>query len=256
FPFFDNFFCKYSYVYGVDWKQVGGIHEGLSPHCERRLYGSSCTTIGMPIEATFTSTNPSGWPQIVLTCYGFDFFGNNVIRGYGAVHIPTIPGRTVRRVPMFVPEASTLLQRFMGWLTGKRAEFVDPKFVATADGRHVTKVRTQGIITITMDIMLKDMKKYGYDVVSTSLQRISECALPDFTESDVQTQVQRKDPSPKHSTPTPNTVSETQPGTPDTTQGPTYNDTSLTRPLPMPRLMTQTESVGEIKEETSHSSSN
>lgn len=90
---FDNFYCKYSYVYGIDWKQVGGVHEGLSARCERQRFGNAEITIAMPIEATFTSTSPFGWPQIVLTCYGSDFFGNDVVCGYGAVHIPTVPGR-------------------------------------------------------------------------------------------------------------------------------------------------------------------
>ncbi len=45
-----------------------------------------------PFEATFSTTNPSGWPQIVLTLYGPDVFGRSVVKGYGSVHIPTEPG--------------------------------------------------------------------------------------------------------------------------------------------------------------------
>lgn len=32
-------------------------------------------------------------PQIVLSVYGPDVFGNDVVRGYGAVHVPLSPGR-------------------------------------------------------------------------------------------------------------------------------------------------------------------
>lgn len=32
-------------------------------------------------------------PQIVMSVYGPDFFGNDVVRGYGAVHVPFTPGR-------------------------------------------------------------------------------------------------------------------------------------------------------------------
>lgn len=32
-------------------------------------------------------------PQIVLSVYGPDFFGHDVVRGYGAVHVPFVPGR-------------------------------------------------------------------------------------------------------------------------------------------------------------------
>lgn len=34
-------------------------------------------------------------PQIVLSVYGPDVFGNDVVRGYGAVHVPFSPGRWV-----------------------------------------------------------------------------------------------------------------------------------------------------------------
>ena len=46
-----------------------------------------------PIDVTFKSTNPYGWPQIVVHAYGLDSFGNDVVRGYGAMHIPVVPGR-------------------------------------------------------------------------------------------------------------------------------------------------------------------
>lgn len=44
---------------------------------------------------------------------------------------------------MFVPDASTSLQRFFGWITGKRAEFVDPRIVATANGRQGDRIGIQ-----------------------------------------------------------------------------------------------------------------
>ena len=47
----------------------------------------------MPFEFGFRSLNPSGWPQIVITCVYPDFLGREVIKGYGVVHIPTQPGR-------------------------------------------------------------------------------------------------------------------------------------------------------------------
>lgn len=32
-------------------------------------------------------------PQLVISCYGLDVFGHDVVRGYGAIHVPTSPGR-------------------------------------------------------------------------------------------------------------------------------------------------------------------
>ena len=31
-------------------------------------------------------------PQLVVSCYGPDVFGTDVVRGYGAVHVPVTPG--------------------------------------------------------------------------------------------------------------------------------------------------------------------
>ncbi|CAM6000780.1 unnamed protein product [Sphagnum balticum] len=84
------------------------------------------------------------WPQIVLTCYGLDVFGNSVVRGYGAVHVPLTAGRHCTRLAMFAPVASSALQQLAGWMTGRRPEFVDSRFVAQATSRDVSRVATGG----------------------------------------------------------------------------------------------------------------
>ena len=50
-----------------------------------------------PLNITFKSTSPHGWPQLVLAVYGPDILGNDVVRGYGAVHAPLSPGRHTAR---------------------------------------------------------------------------------------------------------------------------------------------------------------
>lgn len=37
---------------------------------------------------------------------------------------------------MFVPESSSLLQKFTAWFLGRRPEFVDPRVVAQGEGRE------------------------------------------------------------------------------------------------------------------------
>ena len=34
-----------------------------------------------------------GWPTILVTVYGFDFWGRDVVRGYGSLRIPIASGR-------------------------------------------------------------------------------------------------------------------------------------------------------------------
>lgn len=43
-------------------------------------------------QVTLKSTNPYGWPRLVIAVYGLDMFGRDVVRGYGSVLFPVIPG--------------------------------------------------------------------------------------------------------------------------------------------------------------------
>lgn len=79
--------------------------------------------LNFPIDIAFKSTNPFGWPRLVISIYGLDAFGRDVIRGYGSVHLPTVAGsNTVREVPLFRPLSSSLLQQFIAWLSGSPPE--------------------------------------------------------------------------------------------------------------------------------------
>ncbi|KAK3532502.1 hypothetical protein QTP86_018525 [Hemibagrus guttatus] len=184
FPEYDDLYCKYCFVYGHDWAPTAGLEEGISQITSKGRDSSQNLVWNFPLDITFKSTNPFGWPQVVVSVYGPDTFGNDVVRGYGAVHVPFTPGRHTRTIPMFVPESTSRLQRFTRslfnfkqirdmdhviniWLTGRRPEFTDPKVVAQGEGREVTRVRSQGFVTIQFNIVTKDMKKLGYDVTPT-----------------------------------------------------------------------------------------
>lgn len=62
----------------------------LSP-CSRPQLGTLCAD-PYPCFPTCQPC-PSQGPQIVLSVYGPDVFGNDVVRGYGVVHVPFSPGR-------------------------------------------------------------------------------------------------------------------------------------------------------------------
>lgn len=46
-----------------------------------------------PLDVTYKSTNAYGWPQLVVSVYGLDYMGRDVIKGYGCMHLPTCAGR-------------------------------------------------------------------------------------------------------------------------------------------------------------------
>uniref|UniRef100_A0A2K5SG50 B9 domain-containing protein 1 n=1 Tax=Cebus imitator TaxID=2715852 RepID=A0A2K5SG50_CEBIM len=136
FPEYDDLYCKYCFVYGQDWAPTAGLEEGISQITSKSQDVRQALVWNFPIDVTFKSTNPYGWPQIVLSVYGPDVFGNDVVRGYGAVHVPFSPGRHKRTIPMFVPESTSKLQKFTSWFMGRRPEYTDPKVVAQGEGRE------------------------------------------------------------------------------------------------------------------------
>uniref|UniRef100_A0A8C4SGN9 B9 domain-containing protein 1 n=1 Tax=Erpetoichthys calabaricus TaxID=27687 RepID=A0A8C4SGN9_ERPCA len=146
-----------------------GLEEGISQITSKSRVTQQDLVWNFPIDITFKSTNPFGWPQVVVSVYGPDVFGNDVVRGYGAVHIPITPGRHKRTIPLFVPESTSRLQKFTSWFLGRRPEFTDPKVVAQGEGREVTRVRSQGFLTLSFNIVTKDLKKLGYDMTSEVL---------------------------------------------------------------------------------------
>lgn len=44
--------------------------------------------------------------------------------------------RHKRKIAMFVPESSSLLQKLSSWFIGRRPEFIDPCIVAQGEGRE------------------------------------------------------------------------------------------------------------------------
>ncbi|KAI8818193.1 B9 domain-containing protein 1 [Fimicolochytrium jonesii] len=172
FASYDNIYLKFSFVHGPDWAVVAGVEEGITQQSLSNLFFSrgdprkaGCVW-NFPIDLAFKSTNAYGWPQMLMTVYGPDLLGRDVVRGYGVVRVPRVPGIHTLEVPMFVPLASTTLNGFLSWASGRLPEFRDVRFIAGNEGREVTTVRSQGIVKVTLNVGTKDMERFGYVVRS------------------------------------------------------------------------------------------
>uniref|UniRef100_A0A1B6KHX3 B9 domain-containing protein 1 n=1 Tax=Graphocephala atropunctata TaxID=36148 RepID=A0A1B6KHX3_9HEMI len=165
FPNFDNLYCKYCFNYGPDWEVTAGNEEGISQIGQKSLDERQLIVWNYPLELTFKSSNPHGWPQIILSVYGPDVFGNDVPRGYGVCHVPIAAGQYQKSVPMCVPESSSVLQRVTSWLTGRRPEYIDPRILAQGDGREVTRVRSQGRVFMSFSVITKDFHAHNLNNV-------------------------------------------------------------------------------------------
>ena len=71
-----------------------------------------------PVDVTFKSTNPHGWPRLVVTVVSRDILNRYVVRGYGSVVLPTTPGRHSRDIHTFAPTSSSLLQQIASFIRG------------------------------------------------------------------------------------------------------------------------------------------
>ena len=81
--------------------------------------------------------------------------------------MPTRAGKYTRYVHMFAPIASSPLQEFLGWLLSAPAEFRDTKFAARNNDREVTRVKSHGIVKVTLNVTTKNMEHFGYTEGST-----------------------------------------------------------------------------------------
>ncbi|KAK1943484.1 B9 domain-containing protein 1 [Phytophthora citrophthora] len=161
YPGVTNIYCRYTITYGVDWRVLHGAENGLS-QIAYVANNEDEILLNFPIDVSFKSTNPFGWPRLVLSLYGLDAFGRDVVRGYGTVAFPITPGCSVREVPLFRPMSSSLVQQFVAWLTGSPPEYFDSKFIAQSDSREVTRVTSAGKVRVILNVATHGMKQHGY----------------------------------------------------------------------------------------------
>ncbi|RLN93456.1 hypothetical protein BBJ28_00003935 [Nothophytophthora sp. Chile5] len=154
YPGVSNVYCRYAITYG-------GAENGLS-QIAYQSNQEDAILLNFPIDVSFKTTNPFGWPRLVLSFYGLDAFGRDVVRGYGSVAFPVTPGCAVREVPLFRPLSSSKMQQFVAWLTGSPPEYFDSKFVAQGDSREVTRVTSAGNARVVLNVATHGMKQHGY----------------------------------------------------------------------------------------------
>lgn len=119
----DYLYCRYFITYGDDWDILGGLDNGLSQiACHNHLSVDGEVVWNFPLDISFKSTNIHGWPRIAVGVYGIDFFGRDVIRGYGSALVPMQSGTHQVRVEMYRPIANSVLNQFASWIMGNPPE--------------------------------------------------------------------------------------------------------------------------------------
>ena len=103
-----------------------GNDTGVSQHAYKSMQSSDRVVWNFPFEMVYRMNDISGWPRICITMTCRDFWGRDVIAGYGIIHVPTQPGSHSRYIQLFKPKTSSYLATFFGWISGKPAEYTNP----------------------------------------------------------------------------------------------------------------------------------
>ncbi|CAM9855069.1 unnamed protein product [Chrysoparadoxa australica] len=164
FPRQDNLYCRYSLTFGNDWGIVHGLDTGLSQIARKSSGADTSIVWNFPIDLTLKSTNAFGWPRIAISVFGVDHLGRDVVVGYGSMLVPTSPGRYSRNISMYTPKSSSWVQQVRSWLSGSYPEFFDSKFVSRSEGREVTRVQPTGTVKVSLDVMVRGMRQFGYNI--------------------------------------------------------------------------------------------
>ena len=206
---------NYVLVAGEDWKETfnaDGQHDlaasGATTTTAISQYAAFRSTASndepnfvwnFPLDVQYCSTNPHGWPRLVVVLYDRDV----LIKGYGSCLLPTTPGQHTKYVRMFVPASSSDIQEVLSDVRKLPPEFQDMNFPAKVsagaswrgwdgvgwggvrwggsrggDGcartdqretqqqgphREVTRTESSGVVKITLEIAIAGMEALGYD---------------------------------------------------------------------------------------------
>jgi hypothetical protein len=98
FPNLDGLYVRYTFQHGPDWKIAQGIDAGFSQEAQKGGAGDASIVWNFPIDVTFKSTNPFGWPRLVLSVY------SKVRRaGHTGGAAPPVGGRRAPQPPTPTP---------------------------------------------------------------------------------------------------------------------------------------------------------
>eukprot|EP00762_Andalucia_godoyi_P003217 ANDGO_01117.mRNA.1 hypothetical protein len=168
-----NLFIRYEFVCGPDWEIVRSsgeqvvLQEGTTQMTSSSGGPDPAFIFNFPIEVTFRSTNPHGWPQLIVTVWESDRLGSERVRGYGRCYMPVAAGISSPSVQLFRPLSSSPIQRFIAFVTRGAPTYLDPKILARNEGREVTRVASEGSVRLKLNVVTRNMEYFGYTTDST-----------------------------------------------------------------------------------------
>lgn len=169
----DGLAIKYAFVAGDDWEIANGKKQGEGQYCfkgtRQAESGQSQISWNFPFEIQYRSLSPAGWPRLVLFCMSKDWLGNEYVKAYGSVSVPTTPGQHSKTVRMYSPIATAGIMEYLGFQQpsdGIQALIENPETVASPEGREVSRVVAAGKVNVTINCFQRNLGRHGYVVDS------------------------------------------------------------------------------------------
>ncbi|CCW62697.1 unnamed protein product [Phytomonas sp. EM1] len=132
-----------------------------------------------PFEFALHSTNPHGWPQLIVTlhtitskplnvvahrAYGRDLDCRDAIVGYSRCFVPMQSGHHSRQLSIMQLENATKKHQLISFLTREAPVLRDVSYICRGDDRVVLTTRpVSGYVKLTFVVMIQGMSSCGFD---------------------------------------------------------------------------------------------
>lgn len=159
-------FCRYQSVVGPDWELVSGLEQGITQYASNRNGNFNDPIVfNMPIEQTYRSTNPSGWPQILISVYGRTLWGIETVLGYSRLHVPIFGENSTHKlnVPIIRPRCSNMMADITAWITGRNPELKDIKILLDNSKSRGLSMESYGELQLTFNVVTRGTTRLGLE---------------------------------------------------------------------------------------------
>ncbi|ALC46008.1 CG14870, partial [Drosophila busckii] len=165
-------YCRYELVAGADWQLVSGPQHGLTQMATNKSgHFNDKIIFNMPIEVTYKSTSPFGWPQLLVTVFGSNGSGRETLLGYAHVHLPVFGSRrhvaeaepsVLAETPILLPKPPNMLGDITSWLLRRQPELKDPKVLLDSFKCKGLSMESYGTLEFQLHSIMRGARKLGY----------------------------------------------------------------------------------------------
>ncbi|XP_054728951.1 B9 domain-containing protein 1 isoform X3 [Anastrepha obliqua] len=155
-------FCRYEVVAGPDWELISGSQNGISQTASNKSgFFKDKIVFNFPLEWTFKSTTPFGWPQLIISIYGKTRWGAETTLGYCRINLPVFGSHTDDAItaPILIPRNTNMVSELASWITGRNPELKDPKTLLS-NGKLK---ESYGEVIFKLTTILRGTNRLGYD---------------------------------------------------------------------------------------------